>query len=96
MWEPPKEDSKYVLSTDPCDPSRELSVVHLSEVGHWTVDNLKDVIFTAEQELTGTEITHLSFTREELGDPLDPEWWNRLLKGIQKKADEHLAGGNNV
>lgn len=94
MWERPKDDSKYVLSTDPCDPSRELSVVHLSEVGHWSVNSIKDVVFVPET--LGTEITHLSFTREELGDPLDPEWWNRLLKGIQKKADEHLAGDNNV
>jgi hypothetical protein len=86
-----KTEGDYIIGVDPCEQGSGRSVIHVSEIGYWSIDDTKNIEAVPYLGY-GTQVTHMSINGEELGDPSDPEWWTRLIVAIHNKADEIMHG----
>lgn len=83
IWQQPKHE--YVIGVDECKEGSEKTFFHCSEIGTWSVDAMKTI--TCTPIVPGTTISHMSFSREELGDPTSDEWWQNLTDAIGRRVN---------
>lgn len=81
------KDKKYVLGFDPVGKDTERTVIQVSDIGYFDIDAMKNILFVPMVK-DGADIFHWSIDKAELGDPDSPDWWDRLLKAIEKRVSK--------